>query len=65
MYRYKFVEATIGGVFSEPSYRQIIDEHAKDGWKLVQVLPINYNGHGKPKSYEVILEQVVNEDAEE
>ncbi|WP_346010387.1 hypothetical protein [Paenibacillus sp. SYP-B3998] len=28
-----------------------MDENAKVGWKLVQVLPTNYNGHGKPTAY--------------
>lgn len=57
MYEYKFVETTLGGFFSEASHRETIMEHAKDGWRLVQVLATNYNGHGKPREYEIIFER--------
>lgn len=57
MYKYKFVRATLGGLFTEANHREIINEHAKEGWRLVQVLPILYNGHGKPTDFEIIFEQ--------
>jgi hypothetical protein len=57
MYEYKFVETSLGGLFSPSTYRETINSHAADGWKLVQVLPLEYNGYGKPKSYEIIFER--------
>lgn len=57
MYQYKFVKATLGGFFEEANHREIINQHAQEGWRLVQVLPKEYNGHGKPISYEIIFEK--------
>ena len=57
MYEYKYVEVTLGGVFAKDNYHEIIDEHAKKGWRLVQVVPTYYNSYGKPTDYEVILER--------
>lgn len=58
MYEYKFVETSIGGLFSDAMYREAIEEHAKNGWRLVQILPTRYNGHGKPTGHEIIFERV-------
>ncbi|WP_042149954.1 DUF4177 domain-containing protein [Paucisalibacillus sp. EB02] len=57
MYEYKFVETSLGGFFSTSTYRETIKSNASDGWKLVQVLPLEYTGYGKPKSYEIIFER--------
>ncbi|WP_307544425.1 MULTISPECIES: DUF4177 domain-containing protein [unclassified Paenibacillus] len=59
LYEYKYVETSLGGFFSSATHRDTIDEHAKDGWRLVQVLPTHYNGHGKPTDYEIIFERVI------
>jgi len=61
MYEYKYVSCTLGDFFSEANHREIINENAKDGWRLVQVLPIYYNGHGKPTDYEIIFEREIKE----
>lgn len=61
MYQYKYVPATLGGLFKEANHREIIEQHAKDGWRLVQVLPLYYNGHGKPTDYEIIFEKKMDE----
>lgn len=39
----------------------IIDKYAKEGWRLVQVFPMNYNSHGKPMEYEVIFERKIDD----
>jgi hypothetical protein len=59
MYEYKYVETSLGGFFSAAKHREAIDVHAKEGWRLVQVLPTHYNGHGKPTGYEIIFERPV------
>ncbi|WP_166242672.1 DUF4177 domain-containing protein [Paenibacillus turpanensis] len=59
MYEYIFVETSLGGFFTEATYQETITEYAKQGWRLVQVLPTNYNGHGKPTGYEIIFEKPV------
>ncbi|QHT63170.1 DUF4177 domain-containing protein [Paenibacillus lycopersici] len=57
MYEYIFVETTLGGFFTEADHHEKIAEYAKQGWRLVQVLPTHYNGHGKPENYEIIFER--------
>ena len=59
MYEYKYVDATLGGFFTEANHHEAIDQYAKEGWKLVQVLPMKYNGQGKPTQYEIIFERQV------
>ncbi|WP_139905746.1 DUF4177 domain-containing protein [Clostridium thermarum] len=61
MFEYKYVECTLGGFFTEANHHEIIQEHAKEGWRLVQVLPLYYNGHGKPTDYEIIFEKEIKE----
>ncbi|KAB2334407.1 DUF4177 domain-containing protein [Cytobacillus depressus] len=58
MYEYKFVETKLGGFFSSPTHRETIVTHASEGWRLVQVLPLKYNGHGKPMEYKIIFERL-------
>ncbi|MCZ8522287.1 MULTISPECIES: DUF4177 domain-containing protein [Paenibacillus] len=59
MYEYKFVEVTIGGFFSEATYRETLEAYARDGWRLVQIFQSSYNGHGKPTKHELILERPI------
>ncbi|WP_159888694.1 DUF4177 domain-containing protein [Paenibacillus puerhi] len=59
MYEYTFVETSLGGFFSEATHQKTIIDYAREGWRLVQVLPTNYNGHGKPTRYEIIFERPV------
>lgn len=61
MYEYIFVETSLGGIFTEAKHQETITKYAKDGWRLVQVLPTNYNGHGKPALYEIIFERQLKE----
>jgi hypothetical protein len=61
MYEYNYVEATLGGFFTEANHHEIIDEYAKKGWRLVQVLPMYYNSNGKPTDYEIIFERKIEE----
>ncbi|KOS62140.1 DUF4177 domain-containing protein [Lysinibacillus agricola] len=58
MYEYQFIQTHLGGFFKDATHRETIEEYAKDGWRLVQVLPMVYNGHGKPTEYEIIFERL-------
>lgn len=59
MYEYKYVATTLGGFFTEATHHDTIDKYAKEGWRLVQVLPMYYNGNGKPTDYEIIFEREI------
>jgi len=65
MFEYKFIEVPINSSFptkskvdhSTEEIRGIIEAHANEGWRLVQVYtPIGYKG-STGSSYEVILER--------
>lgn len=59
MYEYKYVETTLGGFFADANHYEVIEKYAKEGWKLIQVLPMYYNSNGKPTKYEIIFEREV------
>lgn len=61
MYEYKFVETSMGGIFTEDNHCEIINEHAKEGWRLVQVMPCHFNMEGRPNKYEIIFEREVGD----
>lgn len=60
MYQYKYIKASLGGIFKESNHHEIIDKHAKEGWRLVQIVPLDYNGHGKPTDFEIVFEKEVD-----
>lgn len=57
MFEYKYVEAKAMSFLSESDYKEIISMHAKEGWRLVQVLPVEFKGYGVPKRYDIIFER--------
>ena len=60
-YEYKFIRIGEGclGVKSnaDAEYQQVIQEHALDGWRLVQVFAPSIGSYGCSKYFEVILER--------
>ena len=61
-YEYKFVRLGEGwlGVKSEAKQYQVqIEEHARQGWRLVQVFAPGTGAYGTAKYYELILEREV------
>jgi hypothetical protein len=59
MYQYKYVKTQLGNFFENADHHEIIDYHAKEGWRFVQVLANHYNGEGKPSEFEIIFEKEV------
>ena len=64
-YEYKFVRLGEGLMSvskkAQKAYKDVIREHATDGWRLVQIFapPIGGAGAGTAKFFEVILERRV------
>ncbi len=58
MYKYKYITLDSKGFLGSKlgDYSEIIDKHAKEGWRLVQILPISYSSHGVPTEFQIILE---------
>jgi hypothetical protein len=42
---------------ADREYQQVVQEHARDGWRLVQVFAPSLGAYGASKYFEVILEQ--------
>lgn len=63
MYEYEFVRIEIKGLVKlKPShdYHAIIEEYAKQGWRLVQVLAPPTGAYGAATYYEIIFERPKN-----
>ena len=60
-YEYKFVRLGEGwfGVRrrAEKEYQQTVHEHARDGWRLVQIFAPGNGVYGAPNYYELIFEK--------
>ena len=62
-YEYKFIRLGEGLLYvskeAKLTYQATIEEHAKDGWRLVQIFApaIGGAGSGSAKYYEIILER--------
>ena len=63
-YGYKFVRLGEGWLSVRKSgrddYKTAIHEHARDGWRLVQIFAPGIGGYGAAKYYELILEREIS-----
>ena len=66
MYEYKFVKVDLEGFpFMEKKpradHRRIIEEHAKDGWRLVQIFSptVSVVSGGTSSYFEIIFEKII------
>ena len=59
MYEYKFERVEIGKWNNKPKgeYQEIILEHAKSGWRLVQIFAPGIAAYGSAAYYEIIFER--------
>jgi len=60
-YEYKFVRLGEGFLSvrrqGKQEYRKVIADHAREGWRLVQIFAPGIGGYGAAKYYEVVLER--------
>ncbi len=64
MYEYKYVEATLGGYFTQANHHEMVDNYErydKEGWNIVEAVAINYNVQGKTSVYEIIFLREIEE----
>ena len=62
-YEYKFIRLGEGwlGVRrgARESYQEVIEKHAREGWRLVQVFAPGTGAYGTAKYFELILERQI------
>ena len=62
-YEYKFVRLGEGWAAvrraGKKKYQEVVDEHARDGWRLVQIFAPGTGVYGAAKYFELILEREV------
>ena len=64
IYEYKFVKVNLGGVFTrkpKEDHHRLIEEYARNGWRLVQVFSpaVSVQGGGTSDYFEIIFEKKV------
>lgn len=66
MYEYKVVELGFkklglkGMALSElEDYHEIVNKYSKEGWRLVQILPVQYGNAGYPTKFEIVFERKI------
>ena len=59
MYEYKFVRIQLSFFFrkAKEDYHWLIEEHAKQGWRLVQIFAPPTSGYGTASYFELIFER--------
>jgi hypothetical protein len=61
MYEYKFIEIELKQGFlkseSKEDYRKIIQDHAEEGWRLVQIFAPGTGAYGAASKFELIFEK--------
>lgn len=60
MYEYKFIKLDLNGFLQlkpKQDYHEIIEDHAKEGRRLVQVLTRPTGSYGAATHYELIFEK--------
>lgn len=63
MYEYKYVHHKIVGFWGNSNYghREIIDQHARDGWRYAGFIPVDFTGHGVIAAVDLVFERPVPE----
>jgi hypothetical protein len=67
-FEYRFVKLDVKihafkGVYPKEDYHQIIEEHARDEWRLVQIFAPPIKGYGMAGFYELIFEREIRSPA--
>ncbi len=64
-YEYKFIKIDtkvrgFKGIMPKEDYHKIIDQQARDGWRLVQIFAPPIKGYGHADFYELIFEREIS-----
>ncbi|MGE7766644.1 DUF4177 domain-containing protein [Peribacillus sp. NPDC096540] len=59
MYEHKFVKIQLSAfkLTPEEDYHQVVYNHEKEGWELVQIFAPGLKGYGAPSFFELIFKR--------
>ncbi|WP_396953737.1 DUF4177 domain-containing protein [Neobacillus mesonae] len=62
LYEHKFVKIKLSTfkLTPEEDYHQVVYEHERDGWELVQIFAPGIKSYGTPSFYELIFKRRKN-----
>jgi hypothetical protein len=64
-FEYKFIRLGEGLLSAKSEarhgYQEAVRQHARDGWRLVQIFAPGVGGYGAAKYYELVLERELSE----
>ncbi len=63
MYQYKFLEirTKIGLTFHFEGFKELIEEHALEGWRFVTAIPVESQGAGWISALSLVFEKNMRE----
>ncbi|OXS64691.1 DUF4177 domain-containing protein [Priestia filamentosa] len=63
MYTYEYVKVEVNRWKGKPKedYKEIIDEYANRGWKLIQIFAPAISGYGSADHFEIIFEKKLDD----
>lgn len=62
MYEHKFIKVDLSSFKLTPAedYHEIVREHEKEGWELIQIFAPGIRGYGNPSFYELIFKRQIS-----
>lgn len=57
IYKYIYIEAKIGGMFSDSEHRTLIEKYSQEGWRFVAAIPTKFTGNGHIREVDLVFEK--------
>lgn len=66
MYKYKFIEISVKGMFiGGDDHRKLIADRSKKGWRFVAAIPSSAGSYGQIGSVDLVFERKIEENKKE
>lgn len=57
IYKYTYASAKTAGLLRLSDHRELIDKYSKEGWRFIVAIPIEFNGFGDIKEFDLVFEK--------
>lgn len=58
IYKYMYVKAAVGSMFSDSEHRALIEKYSQEGWRFVAAIPVKSGGYGQIKEVDLVFEKL-------